>query len=230
MKRVREVKRNVYKDSMTVQFDNLANTPLWGIRWPAPGGPQGPMNSIVQGVSHAIEQLDAATGEARRNEALSEIGRVARVKPLRDAANQAVVKGLARIDKEDTRIANAWQTLYAVPELASGDAAGAALDAEIRQRVGMLTDVLLERLHADLRIGKQNRIAEALMRDPFDGVEREFARSLWREQIEKHSKRKSPHSRPPRRPANGHAAPSRVCRSSWIAAIRWDSRRLTVTA
>ena len=152
---------------------------------PPDGKPDSKMNSNVQMSIHAFGRYDDAIVAARKDKYLSPEGVVARTKPLRDAAVKELANAQLRVTIERQRIDAARSTLYAIPRLDPVDAAGAALDREVRERYSALTPVQRDQLVGNLRTGKEDRVLHALLRDPFETPIRQVATAVWTERIER---------------------------------------------
>ena len=152
---------------------------------PPDGKPDSKMNSNVQMSIHAFGKYDDAIAAARRDRFLSPEGVVARTKSLRDAAVKELANAQHCITMEHTRVSAARSARFAIPRLEPVDAAGAALDREIRERYNALAPVQREQLLGNLRAGKDERVLHALLRDPFETPIRQVASAVWTERIER---------------------------------------------
>jgi hypothetical protein len=156
-----------------------------GYGWPPPGGiADDPLNNAVQTAIREVAKLDEAYAAARADKRLSPAGQEEQVRPLRAKAEAAVRERRERVAAELAAVEAGRAALLAVPRLEPGDAAGAALDREVRERFGQLPEHQRKALHEAMRSGEQERVLLALARDPFAGPHAEFARGLWKERAQ----------------------------------------------
>lgn len=169
-----------------ITFDGFADEPMLVYKWPPPGGKATHMNSVVQTAIGAVDKLSSETYAARRDAGLSPSGRAANLQPARDAAKASLERAQTLfLSQERQRIGNAWTKLYAIPGLEPGDAAGAALDAEIRQRMNGLSEAESANLVGAINKGDKahDRVLYALARDPFDTPHAQWARGVHTERV-----------------------------------------------
>jgi hypothetical protein len=126
-----------------------------------------------------MQALYEASGQAAADKLLSSAGRAERVAPMRAAAGAALADALQRVQAEQRRIDTARSKLFAVPALDPGDAAGALLDREIRERISGLGEHERDRLWAEMKNGGQPRVGAALLRDPFASTIQKSAKGVW---------------------------------------------------
>jgi hypothetical protein len=179
------MKRIELKGIEQIVFDGFQSRPLFGYKWPPPGGKDSMTNAIVQQAITALGTLDAATYAARRDAGLSPSGRVAKVQAQREAANKVVVDAFAKLAGVKQRTMNARTKLFALPQLSETDAAGALLDAEIRQRIGSLGEAARAALNKGISNGdrSQDRILHALARDPFPTPDSMWAKAVHADRV-----------------------------------------------
>ena len=145
------------------------------------------MNSIVQTGIQTLSKLDDAAVAVRKDNTFSPVGRAQQLQPQIDKAKADIGDRMQRVQVEQQRIHAARAAIFAPPALDPTDAVGAALDREIRDRFGTLnaTPNGLANLKVLLLNGGNERVLQALLRDPFDSPGAEFARSVWAERVTK---------------------------------------------
>jgi hypothetical protein len=178
---VERIERGRYEE---LQFPGLGTHTAYG--WPPPGdGKQSTLNSVVQGAIRAVGKLDDAAAAAARNVSLSPVGRVEQLKPVVADTEGVLNRARDAVLRERNAVASDRSKLFGVPALEPTDAAGAALDTEIRARYrGFSQDELPGVLNGQTS-DEVARILQALMRDPFRTRDRLFAEAMWSEHVAK---------------------------------------------
>jgi hypothetical protein len=145
--------------------------------------PHGTVDAILlghlQAVEREIEAYDDRIAAARRNKTLSPEGVRDSTAELRgrSADALAVLRVNAQIAR-DRALANR-ESLFVAPGLDPSDAAGAALDREIRESFASLSD------HQRAVELTKDRNLQALLRSPFDTSHSKAAQGFWRERVTK---------------------------------------------
>jgi len=145
----------------------------------APFGSETPIAKSVDLMVDQLDGYDKAVAHAKKTGALTPEGIAQHTAVLRTAAQRAIDSAMQGIGATRAAIDAERQSLFAVPTLDAGDAAGAARDREIRERFTQLPQVQRDQLRNEIAQGARDDLLHALLRDPFGGPDHKAAKAIW---------------------------------------------------
>ncbi len=130
----------------------------------------------------AVAELQDATKDVERDDALSTVGRTRKIEPLAIAAVVQVAQSWSAVENYEAHLQKRLDKLVFVPQILPGDAVSVAHDLEIRNHWNSRTVAERARLMEDMNKGPTlQRYELALLRSPVAMADHEIAyvRANW---------------------------------------------------